>query len=163
MHSLESKQICETVVVDDDANFRSYLKSNPTGFSVVPEPYGKLEGLTLPSDAGDFAKWVRQNAPSIKVEARKADRRIVRRSSDYWLPLVFLAGDIALPIYLNLVANYLYDKMKGALKGETARVHLSAVYEDKKAGVVKRFNFEGDKTSLQEAIKKFDLNQFLDD
>ena len=163
MHSLESKQICEVVVVDDDVNFRSYIKSNPTGFAVVSEPYGKLEGLMLPSDAGDFAKWVRQNAASIKVETHKTDRYIVRRSSNYWLPLVFLASDIALPIYLNLVANYIYDKMKGALKGESARVHLSAVYEDRNAGVVKRFNFEGDLDSLQKTIKRFDLNQFLDE
>jgi len=163
MHSLESKQICETVVVDDDANFRSYIKTNPTGFVVVTEPYGELDGLTLPSDAGDFSKWVRQNTPSVNVETHKADRYIVRRSGDYWLPLVFLASDIALPIYLNLVANYIYDKMKGALKGEAARVHLSAVYEDRNAGVVKRFNFEGDLDSLQKVIKRFDLNQFLDE
>lgn len=163
MPVLEPKQVCEIVTVEDDTDFITYKKSNPTGLVMLPEQYGESKQLVLKSDAGDFAKWLKTNASTIKVKVGKADQRLVLRSGDYWLPLVFLASDVALPIYLNLVANYLYEKMKGALKGETACVHLSAVYEDKTTGVVKRFNFEGDAEALQKAIKRFDLNQFLDE
>ena len=53
--------------------------------------------------------------------------------------------------------------MKGALKNDVTRVHLSVVYDDSVSGITKRFNFEGDVKALEKAIKKFDMNQFLDD
>lgn len=157
------KEICEVVIVEDDSDFRAYQKGNPSGFVMVPEPYGEVKGLVLKSDGGDFAKWLKRHDPSIKMEVRQAEQRLILRSGDYWLPLAFLASDVALPIYLNMVASYLYEKMKGALRGEKARVHLSAMYEDKSAGIVKRFNFEGDQEALQKVIKRFDLNKFLDE
>ncbi len=79
------------------------------------------------------------------------------------MPLVFLASDITLPIYLNIVANYLYEKMKGALKGEKSRVHLSAMYKNTSDGITKKFEFEGDVDALQKAITKFNLNKYLED
>jgi len=159
----EPRDICELVAVDDDSAFKNYLGSDPSGFAVVPEKYPDCEGHVLPSGSGDFAKWVKRNAPEIKVQVNKADKHLMLRSGEYWLALVFLASDVTIPVYLNIVANYLYDKMKGTLKGEKDRVHLSAIYEDKKEGVSKRFNFEGDSDSLQKAITKFKLNEFMDD
>ncbi len=85
---------------------------------------------------------MRKNNPNINIEVQKADKRLLLRSGDYWLPIVFLARDITLPLYLNIVANYLYEKMKGALKGEKARVHLSAIYEDSSKDLTKKFDFE---------------------
>lgn len=163
MDVLEAKEICELVTVEDAAAFRNFSKSASTGLSMIPEEYGEPKQLVLKSDAGDFAKWLKGYDPKINVGIGKADQRLVLRSGDYWLPLVYLAHDIVLPVYLNLVASYLYEKMKGALKGEVTRVHLSAEYEDKATGIVKRFNFEGDSEALQKAIKRFDLNEFLDE
>lgn len=74
-----------------------------------------------------------------------------------------LSSDVSVQFYLNLVANYVYDKLKGALKGEKIRVRFSAVYEEPKTGVIKRFDFEGDEQALAKTIKRFDLNRFLDD
>lgn len=163
MSILEPKEICEVVAVEDDGEFRVYRQGNPTGFLMVPERHGQSEGLVLKSDGGDFAKWIRRNAPTIDVRLPSANRKLVFRSGDYWLPLVFLASDVTLQVYLNLVANYLYDKMKGALTRETTRVHLSATYKDNESGIVKRFNFEGDAEALQKVVKKVDLNRFLDE
>lgn len=163
MSVLEPKEICEFVAVPDAHEFRAYRASKPRGILVVPELQTEAGGRVLKSDGGDFRKWIKRNAPTVTVEMQSRKPLLVLRSADYWLPLVFLATDVALPIYLNLVASYLYDKMKGALKGEKPRVHLSAVYEETPSGVVKRFNFEGDVNALQKVIKKFDLNEFLDD
>lgn len=159
---LAPKDICEVIVVEDDADFRFFQKNNPSGLAMIPEKYGELDQPVLSADAGDFAKWLKEHAPKMTVQTRKADR-LTLRSNDYWLPLVFLAKDIALPAYLNLVSNYIYDKMKGALRGESARVHLSAVYEDKTAGVTRRFNFEGDAETLQKVIEKGDFKQFFNE
>lgn len=62
-----------------------------------------------------------------------------------------------------LVASYLYERMKGELKGESTRVHFCAEFEDKHNGKIKRFTFDGDADALQKAIKRFNVNDFLDE
>jgi hypothetical protein len=163
MSLLEPKEVCKVVTVENDADFQNFIETNPSGLAMVSEPWRDWPEPILQPHAGDFAKWLKTNAPSIHVEVRKTNERLLSQSGEYWLPLVFLASDVTVQIYLNMVASYLYDKLKGALRGETARVHLSAVYEDKTNDTVKRFDFEGDVEALQKAIKRFDLNKFLDD
>ena len=163
MSVLEPKEICEIKTVKEDSEFKNYIDSNPNGFKIISSEYPDCEGKVLYSDTGDFSKWVRRSHPNVNVETQKADKKLLLRSGDYWLPLVFLASDITIPIYLNIVANYLYDKMKGALKGEKARVHLSAMYQNTPDGITKKFEFEGDVDALQKAITKFNLNKYMED
>lgn len=158
----EAKEICEIVSVANDPDFNDFIKTNPKGLAMLPEKLPYSQKLAMKSDAGDFAKWLQANSPDLTVEIKPADQRFILRSGDYWLPLVFLANDISLPIYLNLVSSYIYEKMKGALKGEKSRVHLSVEYQDQQNGIIKRFNYEGDVDTLQKTIKKIDLNKFLD-
>jgi hypothetical protein len=163
MSSLEPKDISEFVTVKSDDEFRDFIGKSPSGIALVPQTYGDHPTPVIKALAGDFAKWMAATHPEVKVEIPGKAERLLLRNEDYWLPLAFLASDIALPIYLNLVASYLYDKLKGALPGDKPRVHLSAEYENKKSGVTKRFNFVGDAETLKATIKKFDLNGFLDD
>lgn len=162
MDIFDDKESCEIVAVDDDKDFRKFLTSTPQGITFMPEKYQGCEDLVMKADAGDFAKWLKKNKPGLNVEVRKADKKLVLRSSDFWLPLVFLASDIALPVYLNLVSSYIYDRMKGALSGEKGRVHLKVVYQDKENNITKKFTFEGNVDGLQKVINKFNLNKFMD-
>ena len=106
-------------------------------------------------------KWLAEVQPDLRVDLPSADR-LVLRSNDIWLPLVFLAQNVSLPFYLGLVTNYVYDRMKGALRGERPRVHLSAEFLDGKTDSVKRFNFEGDADALKDAVKAVNLDEFFD-
>jgi len=124
MDVFDDKEIAKEEELDDDSDFRIFLEKQPIGIAVVHEGYRDIEGSVAQPDSGDFVKWVRANKPDINIDVPTYDKQLVLRSNDYWLPLVFLASDITLPIYLNLVANYLYDKSKGLLKGETQRVDL---------------------------------------
>lgn len=163
MSSLEPKDRAEVMTVEDAAEFRQFQATGNRGVLIVPETFGEPPRLAVRDSAGDFLKWVRVNAPAVAVEQRQSADRLVLRSADYWLPLVFLASDISVQFYLNLVANFVYDKLKGALKGETIRVRFSAVYEEPQTGVIKRFDFEGDEQALAKTIKRFDLNRFFDE
>lgn len=162
MTFIEPKEVCELSKIENLPIDKSIV-SGKNGIVIVPESYGEVGSSVVKADAGDFIKWLKTESPNIETHNDIEVPKLVLRSGDYWLPLVYLANNIALPVYLNLVANYLYDKARGALKGDTTRVHLSAVYEDKEAGVFKKFDFEGDTESLQKAIKRFDLNKFLDE
>lgn len=158
----EPRDICEVVTIVDEAAFRSFLENRPDGVLMVPEEYGEIDHPVLKPDAGDFAKWLRVSHPEIQVGILEADHLILR-SSDFWFPLVFLASNVGLPLYVNLVSNYLYDKLKGALRNDKPRIHLSAEYEEPESGLVKRFNFEGDIDSFRKIVQKIDLNQFFHD
>jgi len=159
---LEPKDVFELL---DPSEFliKESMIAGKNGIIVVPESYEEMDDPVVKAGTGDFIKWLNHESPNIETHNEEERTKLVLRSGDYWLPLVYLANDISLPIYLNLVASYLYDKARGVLKGDATRVHLSAVYEDKNAGKMKQFNFEGDIESLQKAIKRFDLNKFLDD
>ena len=157
----EGHDVATSVTVHDDSEFRAFQTATQRGLAMIPERYGNLPTPALRSSGGDFAKWLRRNVPSIPVQVRPSEQRLVLRSGDYWLPLVFLASDVALPMYLNLVASYIFEKMKGALKGDRARVRFSAMYEDPDTGVVKRFDFDGDEDALGRSIKRFDPNEFF--
>src|SRR5690348_1577776 len=117
MSVLEPKDTAEVVDVTDDAAYRQFAASKK-GLALIPEEYGEKKEVLLKSDGGDFTKWLRAAHPRVSVVVQGQAPKLVLRSGDYWLPLVFLASDIVLPVYLNIVASYLYEKMKGALKGD---------------------------------------------
>lgn len=162
IHFLDDREACEFSVLENDDEFRKYHQASQSGLKIIAQKYRSCDGLLVSPEAGDFTKWLKHNHPDLNVDISKKDGILVLHSSDYWMPLVFLSSNIALPIYLNLVSSYIFERMKGALRNEKARVHLEAVYHDEKEGVSKKFHYEGDAEGLQKIIKKIDLNQFLD-
>ena len=157
----EFKPILLVQPLEDDA-FNEYFKSTKTGVCFVPEPYGDAAS-TLKADSGDFAKWLRSQHPDLPLTLPKSVPKILLHSADIWLPLVFLAGDTSMQIFLNMAASYLYDRAKGGLKTDQPRLHMSIIYQDKKQGISKKFEFSGDQESLAKAIKRFDLHNFFND
>ncbi|HQG32115.1 MAG TPA: SEC-C domain-containing protein [Deltaproteobacteria bacterium] len=127
MSILDNKEVCEIIVVNDDTDYLAFVTSSSADIEFIPEQYQSFKGLTMKPDAGDFAKWVHKTRPEMKVELRKADARLDLHSSDLWLPLVFLASNVGLPVYLNLVSSYLYERMKGSLRGEKQRIHFKRI------------------------------------
>lgn len=162
MHVLDNNEICEINDVEEATEFKKYYNLAPSGLKFVPEKYGDSEEVAVKSGAGAFAKWIKHKHPEIHIDEPKGCRKLILNSNDYWMPLAFLATDITLPVYLNIVASYIYDRMKGSLRGETARVQLEAVYQDDKNGVTKNFKYSGPVDGLQHAIKKIDLNKLME-
>jgi hypothetical protein len=142
--------------------FMEYFRSTDLGVSFIPEPYGGSTA-SLKADSGDFAKWLKSQHPELPITIPASVPKVVLHGADVWLPLVYLAGDTSVQIFLNMVASYLYDKAKGGLKTERTRVHMSVIYRDKREGKSKRFEFSGDQESLAKAIKRFDLDNFFSD
>jgi len=149
----------------EDAAFRdevrTFLAGNPSGIALMPQtmPHSGVSGLK--ADFGDFAKWIRENHPSVRVTVPVDAPRILLRGADIWLPLVYLATDASAQVFLNMVANYLYDRSKGLLKNDQPRIHFTVEYEDRTAGITKRLEFSGDAESLGKITKRFDPNNFL--
>jgi len=161
MTNSEPRDVCEILLVDEDARFAGFLARSPQGIAMIPEPFGKIDEPMLRSDAGDFAKWLSNAEPELPVEVPSVSS-LVLRSSDIWLPLVLLATDVVLPIYLGLVTSYIYDRMRGALVSDRPRVHVSAEYLDGETGTIRRFNYDGDADAFETAVASLDLDNFFD-
>lgn len=133
------------------------------GIRIVPD--GSFRGFKGPvhqPEAYNLAKWIRQKEQSISVEIDDAPV-VDLRSVDCWLPLVFLATDVALPFYINLVAAYVYDRARGALKHDQPTVHVKAVHRNEKTGVTKLFSYDGPVDGLKACAKKIDLDAMMRD
>ena len=163
MNISDDEESYELIDLEDDSDFRAFLNSKPSGIKFLPEKYQDCEEMVVKKEAGSFSKWLRQNHPNIKVYVPEGHKKLVLKDNDFWFPLVFLASDITLPVYINIVSNYIYDRMRGSLSNEKSRVHLKAEFQDKKNDVTKKFHYDGDVEGLQESVKKFDLNKFMGD
>lgn len=162
MHFFDNQDICEIIPIDNNEQFCEFVNSCSADIAFIPEPYLEYKGLIMNVDAGNFAKWLRKTKPELRIDHSRSDGKLILRSSDLWLPLVFLASNVALPVYLNLVSSYIFERMRGALRGEKQRVHFDVIYEDKHDGITKKLHFEGDNEALEKTIKRLDLNKFLD-
>ncbi len=163
MDPFEQKDVCKLVDVADPAQFQDYKSSSPSGLKLMAEKYGDLNSPIMKSVAGDFRKWMDSSYPEVNVEVQEAGEILLLRSGDIWMPMVYLASDVVLPTFLKYVANYLFYRWRGSLKGEENRVHFKVMYEDQGSGIVKEFNFEGGPDALAKTIKKFDANRFFDE
>lgn len=160
MDQIESHLSLSVVHVAADEEFRSFLSAGK-GLALVPEPLSNEEGEALKADSGDFRKWMIQQHPDVPVNFPQSARKVVLRGGDIWLPLVFLASDVSVQVFLGLVANYLYDRTRGMLKTDRPRIHFSAVYEEHPGGYTKRLEFSGSPEDLSKVMRRFDANNFF--
>ena len=158
---------------DVDFNITEYLSQvqaksdiERKGILVLPTKDWQQSGVNVfMSETFDFVKWVKQKSTndfSISVATTKDKRVAEMKSDNILLPLVYLFSNVSIPIYLNMVANYLYDKLKGKLGTDKTTVNLEVRSEDKKKGKVKRFSYHGSYEGFQKIVKKMDINEFME-
>lgn len=148
--------------VDNDIAYKEYVDFDKGGIFFIPEPYGNT-ALGMKADGPDFAKWLKQNQSSIAISLPPSTPKISLHGADIWLPLMYLASDVTMPVFLNLVSSYVYEKIKGNLTQDRTKVHFSAIYESIPDGITKKFEFSGDGDALSKISKQFNLENFYDD
>jgi len=132
-----------------------------SGFKIVPTTYNGSEELFLQRDSGKFAKWIKNNHSEINIDYNPNIKKISLHNNDFWLPLVYLSSDTSIQIYLGLVVNFVYDNLKGALKGETKKAKINLTIESKVGEDYKRLEYSGDIEGL-EKLTKFNTNKFFE-
>jgi hypothetical protein len=158
---LKFKPVLVVQSFEPDSECQAFVDSTRVGLRFVAEAQYGGSPASLKADFGDFAKWIRQQQPDLVIKLPEKTPRIALHNADVWLPLIQLAADTSMQVFLNMAASYLYDRAKGALKTDTPRVHMSVIYLDKKQGTSKKFEFSGDQEALAKAIKRFDLDNFF--
>lgn len=123
--------------------------------------------MVLPTKYDDKHYYFAQESISfIKFCRSSSDKRIdilsdgdiqVRslHSFDIWLPVIWVATNVLLPLAVSLVSNYIYDKLKGR-EEEEAQVEVTFIV--KRKNDEKCLHYKGDAKTFKETFEKIDLN-----
>ena len=106
----------------------------------------------------DFLKYCRQNDLTHSYDIL-ADGDIKIRSLhsfDIWLPVIWVANSVLLPIAINMVSNYIWEKRKGHEKEDT-QVDITFIVKSK--GKEKSIHYKGDAETFKEKFEKIDINK----
>lgn len=132
-------------------------KLGVSDFMAVPVKYQEGD-YYFAQETISFLKFCRQNVPEYSFDVL-ADGDIETRSLhsfDIWMPVIFVAQSILLPIAVNVISNYIYDKMKGREK-EEAKVDLTLIVREGEKE--KSIHYNGDARTFKETFEKIDLNE----
>lgn len=128
-----------------------------TDFLVVPSKYKENE-YYFAQESISFIKFCRQNNTENSIDLL-ADSNIQIRSLhsfDIWMPVIWVAKNILLPIAVNLVYDYIKDKLKGREK-EEANVDVTFIV--KRENEEKTIHYSGNAKTFKESFEKIDLNK----
>ena len=154
-------------ILSSSTSFKNYFKAE----SISNETQGKLESadfLIVPAEYKEnefyfaqesisFIKFCRQYDLEHSYELL-ADNNVKIRSLhsfDIWMPVIWVASSILLPIAVNMVSSYIYDKLKGREK-EDAKVDVTFIV--KRDNEEKTLHYSGDAKTFKKSFEKIDLN-----
>lgn len=151
-------------------DYLNRIKSEPVttrqGILILPQENWHQSGKVVFSpETFNFVKWVKQheaNADCVNLVALAETKTADLRSHDFWFPLAFLFSDVTLQLYLNMVANYLYDRLKGAIHGENPTIDLQVLVQESKKGKIKKLTYHGSCDGLQRISEKIDINKLME-
>lgn len=132
-------------------------KLTSTDFLVVPSKHKEKE-YYFAQESISFVKFCRQNNIKNSIDLL-ADSDIQIRSLhsfDIWMPIIWIAEFVLLPIAINLVSDYIKDKIKGREK-EEAKVDVTFIV--KRKNEEKTIHYSGDAKTFKESFEKIDLNK----
>ncbi|MDH5491430.1 MAG: hypothetical protein OEY14_05705 [Myxococcales bacterium] len=144
--------------------FIEYLRSLPTEEGRVHlVPTLHRDDLALAAESLDFVKFVRrQKDVVLGLPPELEEQRIADLRGDMWfLPALLVyatseaARDAGLAVTLNLVASYIYDRLKGVLPGNKPDVRIRLFHQSGED--VFEFTYEGP----AEVLAKMDVSEVV--
>lgn len=125
---------------------------------VLPQKYNTSE-FYFAQESINFIKYCRKNNQELKTDILANENEIPIRalhSFDIWMPIIWVASYIVLPIIIGLVTNYIYEKMKGR---EHEDVSLKVSFLVKNGDQLKELHYDGDAKTFRETFEKIDINE----
>ncbi len=160
---LEPKDKFKIEPINDNPELATLIQNNTKSILCIPENITKQSSYNVvPAQTYDFAKWLRKKREDISIDVVKSEGIKSLHANELWMPIVILASDMSVQVYLGLVSSYIYDRIKGALKHDRTDVHIQAYYEETREGVIKKFSYNGSVEGFEKVAKQFDVNKFLD-
>ncbi len=137
---------------------KTKCKLDGTDILILPSPYGDSK-YYFAQEAVSFVKYCRSINNDVKTDILADDDKIEIRalhSFDIWMPIIWIASKIILPIGVGMVANYIYERMKGREK-EECTVKVTFIVRDGKK--TKELNYDGDAKAFKKTFEKIDIHK----
>ncbi|WP_061215360.1 hypothetical protein [Syntrophomonas wolfei] len=132
-------------------------KLNTTDILAVPIRYDDGE-YYYAQETISFLKYCRQTDPEHSADVL-SDGDIKLRSLhsfDIWMPVIWIGSSIVLPLVINLVSNYIWEKMRGR-EQEDAKVNITIMVQQGKN--TKELHYNGDARTFSETFEKIDITK----
>lgn len=156
------------VIRNTNIDFSGYYVKNNIS-NDVQSKVGNVDILAVPTayendeyyfaqETIDFIKYCRSNSSDHTFDVLAEDDIQIRslHSFDIWMPVIWVASSVLLPFAINMVSNYIWEKMKGREK-EPANVDVTflTIKDDEE----KYIHYSGDAKTFKESFEKIDLNK----
>lgn len=135
-------------------------KLEDNDFVALPGTYEK--GKYYAQETIDFIKFCREFDKTHKYDILSNEDITVRslHSFDIWLPIIFIAETLLLPFGINMVSNYIWEKMRGHEKEET---NVDVTFIVKNGEKEKSIHYSGDAKTFKESFERIDFNKMWDE
>lgn len=105
----------------------------------------------------------KNNDINIELFENKGEEKVLAlHSFDIWIPTILIVSDVLFPIAINLVSNFVYERMKGRPNDEPT-VHFNLIVENKEKGISKNLSYKGPMDGFNESFGKIDVNKLWED
>lgn len=132
-------------------------KLNFTGILAVPQKYKENE-YYFAKETIDFLKYCKQQQSDYPCDVLAEGDIQIRslHSFDIWLPVIYIASNFLVPVVVNLVSDYIFNKMKGR-ENESAKVDFTMLLKDGKKEKI--IHYSGDAKTFKESFEKIDITK----
>lgn len=149
----------KSLIITEKINFTLQKEiSDQQDFLILPESHADA-GAVFSQESIPFYKFVRNISPDTKIDFDAEKDEIQERalhSFDIYMPIVFIATNILLPIAVGLVTNYIDSKMKGR-EHEDCTVKMKFIV--KTAASYKKLEYDGPAKDFEKAFEKIDITK----
>jgi hypothetical protein len=149
--------------LSDNSELTTLIQNNTKSILCIPENITKQSSYNIVmAETYDFAKWLRKKRQDISIDVTQSEGIKSLHSNEFWMPIVILASDMSVQVFLGIVSSYIYDRIKGALKHDKSDIHVQAYYKETPDEVIKKFSYDGSVEGFEKVAKKFNVNKFLE-
>lgn len=143
----------ETYIKQSEQSSMLEEKCQKDSLLILPRKYEK-QGYCFASHSVDFVKFCRSQNADVEILSTDDFKVLDLHSFDIWMPIIYVAQEILLPLAISLVANFISSKKKGR-EHEKAKINVDIVYKKGKKEVDIHYN--GDADTFKEVMDKLDL------
>ena len=120
-------------------------------------PYKYNGGFYFADESLSFYRYCKNKNLEQNIDILADEDVNVRslHSFDIWMPLIFVATNILLPIAVNIVSDYIIQKRKGR-EEEPCNVDIS--FKVKHGDDFKELHYNGSAEAVKETFEKIDIN-----
>lgn len=139
----------------DSISEECHKKVNSSDILIMPYKYN--EDFYFADEAVSFYKYCKSKNLEENIDILADENIKVRslHSFDIWMPLIFVATNILLPIAVNIVSDYIIQKRKGR---EEEPCDVDITFKVKHGDDFKELHYKGSAEAFKENFEKIDIN-----